>query len=59
MVHHIKKCPKCGIYTLKEICPNCKIPTISPKPPKYSPFSRLAQYRREALREERERDGLI
>ncbi|NPA38254.1 MAG: ribosome biogenesis protein [Candidatus Nanohaloarchaeota archaeon] len=24
---HIRKCKSCGIYTLKEFCPNCGKPT--------------------------------
>ncbi|EHP89692.1 RNA-protein complex protein Nop10 [Methanotorris formicicus] len=42
----IRKCLKCGRYTLKEFCPNCGEKTIIPKPPKFSPEDRYGKYRR-------------
>ncbi len=59
MVHHIKKCADCGIYTMKEKCPKCGKKTVSSKPVKYTPFSRLASYRRKALFEERKKRDLL
>ena len=41
----IKKCPKCGEYTLKDICPTCKVKTKSPQPPRFSPKEEFSQYR--------------
>lgn len=38
----LKKCPKCLLYTLKEVCPNCNSPTLSPHPPKFSPDDKYA-----------------
>ncbi|MEM0385072.1 MAG: RNA-protein complex protein Nop10 [Nitrososphaeria archaeon] len=38
----LKKCPKCLLYTLREACPNCGSPTISPHPPKFSPDDKYA-----------------
>ncbi|MBU5575221.1 MAG: nucleolar RNA-binding Nop10p family protein [Candidatus Aenigmatarchaeota archaeon] len=32
----IKKCKKCGKYTLMEYCNICKEKTITPHPPKFS-----------------------
>ena len=45
---HILKCLKCQKYTLQEDC--CKIKTISPKPPKFSPTDKYGKYRREEKR---------
>jgi H/ACA ribonucleoprotein complex subunit 3 len=42
---HIKKCKDCGNYTLKDLCP-CGSATTLPKPPKYSPDDKYAEYRR-------------
>lgn len=36
MKWQIKKCKKCGRYTLKEKCPICGGGTSSPHPPKFS-----------------------
>jgi len=47
----ILKCPKCNIYTLKKNCSKCQIPTISPKPAKYSPIDKWGKYRRIAKNE--------
>ena len=32
----MRKCFKCGIYTLKEKCKSCGSETFSPHPPKFS-----------------------
>jgi len=42
----MKKCQKCGTYTLKDICPNCGEKTAIPKPPKFSLEDRWGKYRR-------------
>ncbi len=42
----IKKCPKCGLYTLKDVCPKCGAQTVSAHPPKFSPEDRYGEYRR-------------
>ena len=42
----MRKCLKCGKYTFKEICEECKIPTVFPKPPRYSPTNKYGKYRR-------------
>jgi len=42
----MKKCLKCGTYTLKEVCPKCGEKTIIPKPPKFSLEDRWGKYRR-------------
>jgi len=44
----IKKCPKCGAYTLKEKCPKCGADTRTPHPPKFSPEDKYGKYRRMA-----------
>ncbi|HEY6405546.1 MAG TPA: RNA-protein complex protein Nop10 [Nitrososphaeraceae archaeon] len=47
MKHLIRKCPNCGTYTLKMDCTSCKVRTINPHPPKYSPDDKYARYRLE------------
>lgn len=46
-------CPKCDKYTLKETC-DCGEKTLNPKPAKYSPDDRYAEYRRKAKEEQSE-----
>lgn len=45
---HIMICPDCGNYTMKENCDSCNIKTMNPKPPKFSPEDKYADYRRRA-----------
>jgi H/ACA ribonucleoprotein complex subunit 3 len=45
MVNRILRCPLCGSYALTEQCP-CSGARIPPKPPKYSPDDKYAEYRR-------------
>ena len=45
MKHLIRKCPNCCAYTLKRECDSCKVQTIDPHPPKYSPDDKYARYR--------------
>ena len=47
----IRKCPKCGRYTLSEICPVCGEKTVYALPPKFSPQDRYGKYRRMLKRE--------
>ncbi len=42
----IKKCPKCGRYTLKDFCPVCGERTIMSIPPRFSPEDPYGEYRR-------------
>jgi len=42
----MRKCPKCGTYTLKDICPKCGNKTYMPIPPKFSPEDPYGKYRR-------------
>ncbi|HJX05632.1 MAG TPA: nucleolar RNA-binding Nop10p family protein, partial [Candidatus Nanoarchaeia archaeon] len=43
--HHILKCPSCGNYGLSAKC-SCGQTRAKPKPPKYSPEDKYADYRR-------------
>ncbi len=43
----MRKCPKCGRYTLKESCPVCGTATVSPHPAKFSPEDKYARQRME------------
>ncbi|MBL7051125.1 ribosome biogenesis protein [Candidatus Woesearchaeota archaeon] len=42
---HILKCISCNSYTLNEKC-NCGSKAVNPKPAKYSPEDKYANYRR-------------
>lgn len=42
----IKKCSKCGSYTLRNECQKCETKTKSPAPAKYSPEDKYGEYRR-------------
>ncbi len=42
----IRKCKKCGRYTLKERCPECGAETVSAHPPRFSPEDKYGKYRR-------------
>ncbi|MGC8631540.1 MAG: RNA-protein complex protein Nop10 [Thermoprotei archaeon] len=46
----IKKCPKCGRYTLKDRCPSCGSPTLVASPPKFSPDDPYLSYKIRARR---------
>jgi len=43
---HINRCQKCNVYTMQE--EHCGQKTLNPKPPKYSPEDKYADYRRKA-----------
>lgn len=44
----MKRCSECNVYTLKDKCPKCGRPAVSPRPPKYSPEDKYGKYRRAA-----------
>lgn len=46
MRSEMRKCASCEIYTLKDKCPRCDLPTIMPIPARYSPSDRFGKYRR-------------
>jgi H/ACA ribonucleoprotein complex subunit 3 len=48
MAKSILFCSDCKEYTMEQICPRCEKKTIFPKPPKYSPEDKYAEYRRKA-----------
>lgn len=41
-----RKCPACGLYTLKGACSKCGGPTRNPLPPRFSPKDPYGKYRR-------------
>jgi len=41
----IRKCPKCGRYTLKDFCPTCGERTMVAHPHRFSPEDRYVKYR--------------
>ena len=41
----LKKCPKCGAYSLKPECPKCGASTVSAHPAKFSPDDKYMRYR--------------
>jgi len=47
----IKKCSRCGKYTLKETCPLCGEKTKLAHPPKFSPEDPYGEYRRRLKKE--------
>jgi H/ACA ribonucleoprotein complex subunit 3 len=59
MSKHIKRCPDCRKYTMKDTCSSCNIATINTWPPKYSPDDRYESYRRRAKEGQRKEQGLI
>lgn len=46
MRFRIRKCPSCGRYTLKEICPLCGSETKTAHPTRFSPEDPYGKYRR-------------
>ena len=57
-MNKIKYCPVCNKYTMKEIC-DCGEPSITRKPPKYSPIDNIAEYRQEGRKEDLKARGLL
>jgi len=43
----MRKCPSCGAYTFKEVCPKCNSRTVNPEPPRFSPQDKYGKYRRQ------------
>jgi H/ACA ribonucleoprotein complex subunit 3 len=46
----LRTCKECRLYTLKEACPRCHKPTVSPHPPRFSPEDPYGEYRRRLKR---------
>ena len=55
----IRKCPRCSIYTFKEICPRCNNKTNRVIPPKFSPEDPWGDYRRKMKRKLLEEKGWL
>jgi H/ACA ribonucleoprotein complex subunit 3 len=53
---HILKCNTCGRYTLSQEC-DCGGKAVEPKPPKYSPDDKYAEYRRKAKQKQWKEKG--
>ena len=47
MRFQLRKCSKCGVYTLKNDCPKCNEETKSAHPAKFSPDDKYMRYRLE------------
>ena len=45
MKWQIRKCQRCGRYTLKIKCPYCEAETVTAHPPKFSPTDKYARLR--------------
>ena len=58
-MREIRRCPKCKIYTFKEICPRCKSKTNRVIPPKFSPEDPWGDYRRKMKRKLLEEKGWL
>ncbi len=41
----MRRCPECGRYTMKEVCPVCGVKTYVPHPPRFSPEDKYVKYR--------------
>jgi len=41
----LRKCPRCGKYTLREKCPVCNVNTKVAHPPRFSPEDKYVRYR--------------
>lgn len=46
MTTKLRKCQKCGRYTMMDACPDCGSKTKTAHPSKYSPEDKYASYRR-------------
>ncbi|MEM0066310.1 MAG: RNA-protein complex protein Nop10 [Sulfolobales archaeon] len=53
----MRKCTKCGNYTLKEQCPRCGSATIVASPPRFSPVDKYVKYRVIAKGEQKSESG--
>ena len=52
----MRRCPKCGRYSLEMRC-SCGCDTVTAHPPKYSPDDRYGKYRRMSIQEEYGENG--
>tara|TARA_B110000438_G_scaffold124054_1_gene120905 strand:- start:180 stop:317 length:138 start_codon:yes stop_codon:yes gene_type:complete len=41
----LRRCPECGVYTLKDTCKKCNEETKSVHPAKFSPDDKYLRYR--------------
>jgi H/ACA ribonucleoprotein complex subunit 3 len=57
MARHILKCQECKKYSMDDEC-SCGGIAHSPRPPKYSPDDKYAEYRRKTKKEELIKKGL-
>ena len=57
-MQHILLCQKCNKYTLQQKC-SCGEKPVLVIPMKYTPNDKYASYRREALKPERQKKGLL
>ena len=48
----IRKCPKCGDYTMKQICDHCYEKTYIAHPPKYSPDDKWRFFKARKMKSE-------
>ncbi|MEM2870148.1 MAG: RNA-protein complex protein Nop10 [Thermoplasmata archaeon] len=51
MRSHLRKCPACGLYTLKASCGSCGAATRVAAPARFSPEDHYGVYRRRLKRE--------
>jgi H/ACA ribonucleoprotein complex subunit 3 len=51
------KCPKCGSYTMGNVCGKCGVDTVSPHPARYSPLDKYGRYRRQFKKQFGVQDG--
>ena len=52
----MRRCPKCGRYSLEMKC-ECGSDTVTAHPPKYSPDDKYGKYRRMSIQEEYGENG--
>jgi len=52
----IRKCEKCRIYTLKEVCRKCGSAAASPHPLRFSPEDKWGEWRRKAKMKQEKTD---
>ncbi|MDW8041448.1 MAG: nucleolar RNA-binding Nop10p family protein [Nitrososphaerota archaeon] len=54
----MRRCERCGIYTLKPACPACNSPTLSPHPPQFREGSPVLEEMAESVLEKWRSQGL-
>jgi H/ACA ribonucleoprotein complex subunit 3 len=55
---YLRRCPSCGDYSLKAVCPKCNVATGVPAPARFSPEDHYGAYRRRLKRKvEAEKNG--